>query len=473
MDASFLYFETPRTPMHLGAIQIYDQSSLPSGVQGFKDILRHIEQRLHGARTFRQKLVNVPFGLDHPYWIEDKDFDLEFHVRHIRLPQPGDWRQLCIQAARLHSRPLDLSKPLWEFTVIEGLDGIEGLPKGCYAIVTKVHHACVDGVSGIDMIQAIHDLDPNNPRIRPNDKPWHGEDEPNPLELLARASINNALQPFRFAEVAARTIPAMGRISQNLAQRRASATRPVPRTRFNGTVSAHRVVEGCSFDLKEMRAIKASVAGATINDVVLTVCGGALRAYLKAKNELPADSMIAMAPISVRSTDQRGTMGNQVSAMNVAIGTDIENPLERLTAVHAEAMASKEMTNAVGAKLMTDYSQFIPSTTASLAARMYTNLGMANRTNPVFNCVITNVPGPQVPLYCAGAKMVAQYGLGPVFDGVGLIFPVVSYCGRLTISATSSREMLPDPEFFASCLQQSYDELKAATLGAASQAAGA
>jgi diacylglycerol O-acyltransferase len=131
------------------------------------------------------------------------------------------------------------------------------------------------------------------------------------------------------------------------------------------------------------------------------------------------------------------------------------------------------MTNAVGAKLMTDYSQFIPSTTASLAARMYTNLGMANRTNPVFNCVITNVPGPQVPLYCAGAKMVAQYGLGPVFDGVGLIFPVVSYCGRLTISATSSREMLPDPEFFASCLQQSYDQLKAATLGAASQAAGA
>jgi diacylglycerol O-acyltransferase len=323
------------------------------------------------------------------------------------------------------------------------------------------------------MIEAVHDLDPHNPHIRPNDKPWHGENEPNPLELIARASINNALQPFRFAEVAARTIPAMGRMSQSLAQRRPSATKPVPRTRFNAMVSAHRVVEGRSFDLKEMRAIKASVPGATINDVVLTVCGGALRAYLQAKNELPADSMIAMAPISVRSTDQRGTMGNQVSAMNVAIGTDIENPLERLTAVHADAMASKEMTNAVGAKLMTDYSQFIPSTTASLAARMYTNLGMANRTNPVFNCVITNVPGPQVPLYCAGARMVAQYGLGPVFDGVGLIFPVVSYCGRLTISATSSREMLPDPEFFARCLQQSYDALKAATLGAANQAAGA
>jgi len=473
MDASFLYFETPRTPMHIGSIQIYDQASLPGGVQGFKTILRFIEERLHGARTFRQKLANVPFGVDHPYWIDDKDFDLEFHVRHIRLPQPGDWRQLCIQAARLHSRPLDLSKPLWEFTVIEGLDGIEGIPKGCYAIVSKMHHACVDGVSGVDMIQAIHDIDPNNPQIRPATTPWRGEETPNPLELLARASINNALQPFRFAEVLARSLPAMGRVSQGIAQRRFNAARTVPRTRFNGTVTAHRVIEGRSFDLKEMRAIKSSVPGATINDVVLTVCGGALRAYLESKNELPADSMVAMAPISVRSQDQRGTMGNQVAAMNVAIGTHIADPVERLNAVHADANASKEMTQAVGAKLMTDYSQFIPSTTAALAARLYTNLGMANRTNPVFNCVVTNVPGPQVPLYCAGAKLVAQYGLGPLFDGMGLIFPVVSYCGRLTISVTSCREMLPDPEFFAECIQRSYDDLKAATLGRMAEAVAA
>jgi WS/DGAT/MGAT family acyltransferase len=321
------------------------------------------------------------------------------------------------------------------------------------------------------MVEAIHDLDPDNPHIRPNATPWHGENEPNPLELLARASINNALQPFRLAEVLARSVPAMGRLSQGVAQRQFSATKPVPRTRFNGTVTAHRVVEGRSFDLKEVRAIKSSVPQATINDVVLTVCGGALRAYLHAKNELPQESIVAMAPISVRSQDQKGALGNQVAAMNVAIGTHIADPVERLHAVHADAMASKEMTQAVGAKLMTDYSQFIPSTTAALAARLYTNLGMANRTNPVFNCVITNVPGPQVPLYCAGAKLVAHYGLGPLFDGMGLIFPVLSYCGRITISATSCREMLPDPEFFASCIQSSYDALKAATLGKMSRAA--
>jgi WS/DGAT/MGAT family acyltransferase len=461
-DASFLYFETARTPMHIGGIQIYEQKDLPGGVQGFKNILAQVESRLHMARTFRQKVVRVPFSLDHPYWIEDKDFDLEFHVRHIRLPKPGDWRQLCIQVARLHGRPLDLSKPLWEFTIIEGLDNIEGLPPDCYAIVSKVHHACVDGVSGIDMIEAIHDLDPTRPNLQPSDKPWKGEDEPSPFELLTRASINNALQPFRFAEVAARTIPALAKLGEGVREGRFTAMKPVPRTRFNGTVTAHRVVEGRSFDLKAFRAMKNVVPKATVNDVVLTVCGGALRKYLEAKNELPEQSMIAMAPISVRATSERGAMGNQVAAMNVAIGTHIADPVERLKSVHADAASSKEMTNAVGAKLMTDYSQFIPSTTAALATRLYTRLGMANTTNPPFNCVITNVPGPQVPLYCAGAKMVAHYGLGPVFDGMGLIFPVVSYCGRITISVTACREMLPDPEFFAQCLESSFADLQAA-----------
>jgi WS/DGAT/MGAT family acyltransferase len=467
LDASFLYFETPRSPMHIGAIQIYDQTVLPGGVQGFTSIVKQIESRLHMARTFRQKLATVPFGLDHPYWIEDKDFDIEFHIRHIRLPQPGDWRQLCIQVARLHARPLDLSKPLWEFTVIEGLDNIEGLPSGCYAIVTKIHHACIDGVSGVDMIEAIHDVDPAHPNIKPIEKPWQGENEPNPAELLTRASINNALMPFRLAEVAARTIPAIGRLTRGVMERRFEATKPVPRTRFNTTITPHRVVEGRSFDLKEVRTIKSVVPGATVNDVIVSVCGGALRRYLAAKNELPAQSMIAMAPISVRSKDQRGAMGNQVAAMSVSIGTHIDDPLDRLEAVHADTKSSKEMTQAVGAKLMTDYSQFIPSTTAALAARLYTRLGMADRTNPPFNCVITNVPGPQIPLYCAGAPMVAQFGLGPLFDGMGLIFPVVSYCGKISISVTSCREMMPDPEFFARCLEDSYAALKSAAMARA------
>lgn len=462
-DASFLYLETSRSPMHIGAIQIYDQSTVKGGVQGFKNILRQIQERMHLARTFRQKLVDVPLNLDHPYWIEDRDFDLEYHVRHIALPQPGDWRQLCIQAARLHSRPLDLSKPLWEFTVIEGLDGIAGLPKGCYAVVSKVHHACIDGVSGVDMTNVIHDLEPYPPPQAAPESTWQGESPPHPFELLARASFNTALQPLRWAEVAARTLPVLSRLSDGGSARRFMSTRPVPRTRFNATITAHRVCEGRSFDLAEVRAMKRAVERATVNDVVLTICGGALRRYLEAKQELPDLPLIAMAPISVRGTNQHDKLGNQVSAMSVAIGTHIADAVQRLNAVHDQAAASKEMTNAVGAKLLTDYNQFIPSTTAALAARLYTQLGIANRTAPFFNCVITNVPGPQFPLYSAGAKLVAQFGMGPIFDGMGLIFPVLSYDGALTISVTSCREMMPDPEFFAECLQASYDELKDAT----------
>jgi len=171
-----------------------------------------------------------------------------------------------------------------------------------------------------------------------------------------------------------------------------------------------------------------------------------------------------MAPISVRSEGEKGALGNQVAGMTVALGTDIADPVERLQAVHAASMASKSMTHAVGAKLMTDYSQFIPSTTAALATRVYTEYGLSQQVNLPFNCVVTNVPGPQVPLYCAGAKLVTQFGMGPIFDGMGLIFPVFSYCGRIMIAMTSCREMVPDPEFFGECMEASFAELKAATL---------
>jgi diacylglycerol O-acyltransferase len=472
-DASFLYFETPTTPMHIGGIMIYDPSTVKGGKQGFKDILRAIESRLHLARSFREKVISVPFNLDHPWWVEDKHFDLEYHVRHIRLPEPGDWRQLCIQVARLHSRPLDLTRPLWEFTVVEGLDAIPGLPKGSYAIVSKVHHAAIDGMSGVDLIEAIHDLEPQPAEI-PKSSPWSGENDPNPVELLFRAQINNLTQPFRFAEVMARTVPAMGRLGALFAERKLEppSVQP-PRTRFNHQVTAHRVVEGRRFELATVRAIKNAVPGATVNDVILALVGGALRSYLEDKQELPDQSMIAMAPISVRGEAGKNAMGNQVAAMTVALGTEIADPLERLKSVHESAVNSKAMTNAVGAKLLTDYSQFIPSTTAALAARLYTEYGLAERMSVPFNCVVTNVPGPQVPLYCAGARLVAQFGLGPIFDGMGLIFPVFSYCGWIMVSLTSCREMMPDPGFFGRCLDQSFEALREATGVAALQTASA
>jgi diacylglycerol O-acyltransferase / wax synthase len=465
-DASFVYFDTPTTPMHIGSVGIYDPSTAPGGFVRFKDILRHIESRLDGARSFRQKLVRVPFDLDHPYWIEDDAFDIEYHVRHIALPAPGDWRQLCIQVARLHSRPMDLSKPLWEFIIVEGLDKIEGLPKGCFALVAKVHHAAIDGMSGVEMSAAVHDLAPM-PINSPKPSEWKSESNPPVGELLFRTWINSIRQPVRFAETLIKTIPGVARLGREIAGGDVSlqGTKMAPKTLFNAKVSAHRVFDGAAFSLADVRTIKDSLPGATVNDAILTIIGGGLRDYLIGRKGLPAESMSAMAPISVRDDKEKSALGNLVSAMVVNLGTHIEDPAERLAYIHKEAKNSKAMTNAVGARTLTDYSQLIPSGLAGLGARLYTRLGMANAHAPIFNCVATNVPGSRVPLYFAGAKMVKMMGLGPIFDGMGLINTIYSYEKDIAISFTSDRKMVPDPAEYAGSLRRSFEALKAATAG--------
>jgi WS/DGAT/MGAT family acyltransferase len=461
LDASFLYLETPNQPMHIGALAVYDPSTAPGGFVRFKDILATIESRLHLARTFRQRVVRVPFDLDHPWWVNDPEFDLEFHVRHIALPRPGDWRQLCIQTARLHARPLDTSKPLWEFYVVEGLEQVGGLPPGSFAIVSKIHHAAIDGVSGAEITGAIHDLAPDT-HVPPPTEPWIADREPLTAELLVRTWLNNVRQPLRFARVLADTVPAVARVTEGLRNERFRTPGAAPRTRFNGTISPHRVVDGRSFPLEVLRGIRQAVPGATINDVVLAIVGGALRRYLQAKDELPDAPLVAMAPVSVRGKSLAGTQGNQVSAMAAPLATDVADPLSRLDVVRAGTIRSKALTEAVGARLLTDYSQFVPASLAGLAARLYSRAGLANRVRPVFNCVVTNIPGPQQPLYSGGARLVTQYGLGPIVDGLALIHPVFSYCGEITISFTSCREILPDPAFYAECIEASYHELREA-----------
>lgn len=458
MDASFLYLETPNQPMHIGALAVYDPSTAPGAFVRYKDILGTIESRLHLARTFRERVVRVPLDLDHPYWVRDADFDLEFHVRHIALPKPGDWRQLCIQTARLHARPLDTTKPLWEFYVIEGLDQVNGLPPGSFALVSKIHHAAIDGVSGAEITGAIHDLEPEA-NVPPPAQPWSADRDPLAAELMIRAWANNLRQPFHFARFMANTVPAIGRVAAGWRNESFKLPATVPRTRFNRTISPHRVVDGRSFPLAKIRRIKSAVTGATVNDAVLSIVGGALRRYLLSKNELPVESLVAMAPISVRAKDQSGAMGNQVAAMAAQLRSDIGDPIARLQAVHEGTVQSKALTEAVGARLMTDYSQFIPASMAGLAARLYTRAGLANRMRPIFNCVVTNIPGPQQSLYMGGARLITQYGLGPIVDGMALIHPVFSYCGEITISFTSCREIMPDPNFYAECIEAAYEEL--------------
>ncbi|MEO5900107.1 MAG: wax ester/triacylglycerol synthase domain-containing protein, partial [Ilumatobacteraceae bacterium] len=210
-DASFIYSEQPHAPTHITSISVYDPSTAPGGAVTFKGILGHLEPRLHLARAFRQKIVRVPADVDHPYWVEDAEFDLEYHVRHIALPKPGDWRQFCIQAARLHARPLDLSKPLWELYVIEGLDKVKGVPKGGFAFVLKLHHAAVDGKSGIEMITAIHSQTPEVFDPPPPAVPWQGEADPSLYELYGRAALNGMRTPARTMRLAGRLVPGLGR----------------------------------------------------------------------------------------------------------------------------------------------------------------------------------------------------------------------------------------------------------------------
>jgi diacylglycerol O-acyltransferase / wax synthase len=463
LDATFLYFETGNAPMHIGGFAIYDPSTM-SAPLSYARFLANIERRLHLARCFRQKLVTVPLDLDHPYWVEDENFDLEFHVRHIALPAPGDWRQLCTQVARLHSHPLDLTMPLWEMYLIEGLDRIDGIPKGSFAIVTKIHHAAIDGVSGSELVAAIHDLRPDI-QPEPPEKAWVPDRTPSSVQLLAQAAGHNLKQPFRLARVLARSVPAWRRIDHERRSASYEAIGTVPRTRFNGPVSPQRVAGGVVLDLGTIRDIRKTVPGATVNDAILSICGGALRRYLEAKGELPEESLIAAAPISVRSEREAGSGGNRISMMSASVHSEIADPAARLEAVHRGTQSQKKISQAVGASLLTDVTEFLPGMLAELAALAYTRLGLANRISPLFNTVITNVPGPQVPLYSGGARLVANYGMGPILDGMGLIHPIFSYCGEVTLSFTSCREMLPDPEFYEECLHAAYHDLAAATLG--------
>lgn len=465
MDASFVALETRNSPMHIGSILIYDPATAPGGFVRYKDILRFFESRMQLSKTMRQRLVRVPFDLDYPYWIEDKDFDLEYHVRHIALPEPGDWRQLCIQAARIFARPLDLTKPPWEFTVVEGLTKVPGVSPGSYAMVTKVHHAAIDGMSGIDLMEALHTLDPHAAAPQQPDT-WKGEDLPGPVQLLGRSWFNAITNPMKQLEVAARAAPGLARAIKGLAVQdfKLHGEMIAPRTRFNAVLSQARVVEGRSVPLKDIKAIRVAAPGAKVNDVFLAIIGGAMRKYLLAHDDLPDKTLTAMAPISVRAGEEKGDMGNQVAAMIAPLGTHIADPLERLAYVHSQTVNSKAMTDALGARNMTEASKVSPALFMALGAQLYTRLGLANRMGPPFTTVVTNVPGPPVPIYSAGARLESMMGLLCLTDGLGLGHVVQSYCKEATIAFTACRKLLPDPEFYAACIEESFAELRDAAL---------
>jgi len=466
MDDFFLHFERSGLPMHVGSLALYDPSTSGQGRPTFTDIRESIQFGVARAPVLRRRLASTPLHLDRPHWTNARDFQLDDHVRRISLPTRATWEQLRTAVESFFEEPLDLSRPLFEVAVIEDLGGIAGLPAGAFALVTKLHHAALDGVSAVEVMKTFCDSSAEAAEADPDFE--ETEPEPGAVSLLGRAWLNQLGRGVGVAQLAATSVRRLARPPRESSEPESTPleSKSVPHTPFNERPSSSRVFGGCHLRLSELQAIREVVPGATVNDVVLTVVGGALRRLLYERGQLPADPVAAMAPISIRSAEDAAgagvTGGNRVSMMVAGLGTDLADPLERLETVHKTARSSKKTSSAAGSNTLLDVANVIPSALGELAARAYRGLGLSSLHPAFFSCIVTNVPGPKESLFLAGSKMVACYGLGPIFDGVGLIHPVLSYDGGITISFTSCPEMLPDPAHYEECLRESFEELAAA-----------
>ena len=466
LDAAFVNLEQTNTPQHVGGVGIYDPSTAPGGFVRFKDVIASFERRLGEMPLFRTRLVEVPGGLDRPYWIKDANFDVEFHLRHIALPEPGDWRQLCIQVARLHSRPLDMTRPLWEAYIIEGLDNIPNLPKGCFAVYTKMHHSLVDGAGGASFMEALHDLEPEPaPRDPSEAAPRLVDSEPSVTELLSKATLNSVRNTARLVTGTARNTRDMGKYALDILRKEIPMPDiSAPKTVLNRSVGPHRVFDAAEFPLDGFKDIK-NVAGATVNDVALGVIGGALKRYLEAKGETPEEGSLAAAiPLNMRTRRGSNEENNQVGSVFSSLHTDINDPVERLKAINTstnEAKLAGEASPLVDSlKIAGVLSPFL----SKPAAAFWSKNHLSQHIPVNISTCISNVPGPNFPLYCAGAKMVDYYGLGVLTPGMGIFHLVFSYFGKITLSVLADRDIMPDPEFYHDCLVASYEELYAAAV---------
>ena len=470
LDAAFLAMETPSVYGHVGSICILDPGTAPEPLT-LDRLTRLVEERLHLIPPFRRRLVNVPLGLDQPYWIEDPDFDIEYHVRELALPAPGDERQLAEQAARLHARHLDRRRPLWELYLVHGLQG------GRMAVYTKVHHAAIDGVSGNDLLAALLDLSPEG---RPSEPapPWECDPEPSQAGMLVRSATSLAFQPLRAARLSygllrsapslARSVPRphlpvvdrlLGRDSKVVMSRTGLRA---PATPFNRPVGPHRRWAFRSVPLADVKAVKAAL-GLTLNDVVMALCAGALRRWLSAHDALPQGPLVAAVPVSIRSEQEQGKLGNRVSMMIAPLPTRLADPAERVRAAHEAMRAAKEQHGALPADLLADVTQFAMPALAGQAARLSARLRLVERVN-AFNLIISNVPGPSVPLYYGGARLLAYYPISAIADGQGLNITVMSYGGALHFGLIADRDLVPDLDALAGVLVDDLAELTRAVV---------
>jgi WS/DGAT/MGAT family acyltransferase len=485
LDAAFLHMETAAQFGHVAGLSIFAPPDV-ADYDPYQAWRNQIDQRLHLLEPLRRRLVEVPLGLDHPFWVEDPDFDLDFHVRHNAIPPPGTDEQLGELIARIIGRPLDRSRPLWLSYVIEGLAG------GRFAVLTIVHHATVDGASGIDLLTLMLDQDPAGAPVPPPVEVWRPEPVPTDVQVLNQAARKLVRKPGRALLLSARTVRELGTAIRspaivgaanqvrkslrgplgtvlNLGRRREEerdappvlpSIRP-PRTPFNRTITPHRRFALGSASLQQVKEIKTAL-GVTVNDVVMAVCAGGVRSWLELHNALPDDPLVALVPVSIRTGNETDRWTNRVSMLMMRLPTDEKDAIERVHKVHDAMANSKELFKALPAERLTDFAEFPPPAVFARAMRLSARLRVGERLVPA-NLVISNVPGPRTPLYAAGARLLHYYPVSTVIEGQGLNITVQSYLDTLDFGLVSCRELVPDINVLLQAILDEIESLALAT----------
>lgn len=456
-DAVFLHIETPTQPQHVGSLGLLDGAPLLDDDGRFRlaDAREAVESRLHLVPRFRKRIMMVPFDQGRPVWVDDEHFDITYHVRLTALPSPGTEEQLRALFARLQSHTLDRARPLWELWFVEGVEG------GRIAIIQKTHHCLVDGISGVDVATVLLDLTPDPPETFA--PPWKPEPAPSPQQLLTQSLVERATEPAEFLRSirAAFRVPgqALARAA-GIAQALATTAKTAPPMPWNVPISAHRRWETARVDMATVRDIKEiatktelTAEPCSINDVVLTACTAALRAFL-IERAVPVNDVVlrAMVPVSMRTDDERGALGNRVSMVPAELPVGEGDPRWRLQYVHDNMTALKSSGIAVAGDDLVQATNYVPPTLLGIASRLLV------RTRAV-NTAITNVPGPQFPLYCMGARLLEAFPYVGILDGVALSIAVVSYDGQLGFGITGDRDVMADLSIVARGIERGVDEL--------------
>ncbi|WP_328644047.1 wax ester/triacylglycerol synthase family O-acyltransferase [Amycolatopsis sp. NBC_00348] len=450
LDASFLYLETSSQVLHVCGLLTLDGSTVPGGYT-FAKLKQRLEERVRVIPAFRRKLHNPLWNLSHPVWVEDEDFDLDHHVHRIGVPAPGDRVELAELCAHIAGQQLDRAYPLWQLYVIEGL------ADGEIAVLLKMHHASVDGVSGASLITYLAGLEPDAPAPEVTERANSGV--PAAFDILRSSVFNVVKGPLEVARLLPDLLELVPRwLGKALRGKGMPIPFTAPRTSLNGTITGHRSVAFAQLELDDVKAVK-NAFGVTVNDVVLALVAGALREFLDARGELPEDPLVATVPVSVHDRTERDHGSNKVSAFFASLPTHLADPAARVFFLAEANRLSKDHHHDIDADMLQDWAQFSAATAFGMAVRAYSALRLAEKHPVVHNLVVSNVPGPPMPLYLLGARITGLYPLGPVFHGAGLNVTVLSNAGKVHIGLIGARELVKDLWPLADALPEALADL--------------